>query len=142
MWDRQRIQPSTGPSRPFTPQRRLAPSPVKPDGMHGEPCYLLLIGGEPPRRWASRARPAVLVPLLPAEAHAVLAEETVQPISLPPEDEQLARLVAAGTPITAMPRILHVSLRTVQRRLARLRTAVGAADTAALAEQLRAVGLG
>lgn len=86
-----------------------------------------------PDRWRERAVPVCLVPLLPEEAASILEGSLPE---LSEDEEQLARLVAAGASVTEMAGHLYVSNRSVQRRLARLRRRLGVETTAQLAALL------
>lgn len=80
-----------------------------------------------------------LVPLMPEEARNVLAGEPAAP-QLHDEDLSLARLVASGVPVDDIARQLHLTSRTVYRRLARLRRMVGVSTTNELVSELSRKG--
>ena len=105
------------------------------------PGYVwLFVLGEVPERWRERARSASLIPLLPEEAESVMATAT----STPPdaEGDALMRLAARGLPAPSIARIAGVSIRTVHRRLARLREQLEVDTTAELAAELSRRGFG
>lgn len=90
-------------------------------------CYegwLFLAKDAVPERWRQRAVGVFLVPLLPHEARAVLEDEEPAPV-VSPQDEELLRLAARGLTVDAIASHLHLSARSVQRRLSRLREQFG-----------------
>ncbi|HEX2057795.1 MAG TPA: hypothetical protein VHI71_05435 [Actinomycetota bacterium] len=99
------------------------------------PGWILVAPSELPDRWRDRAVPMFLVPLLPGEARDVLAGEPAGS-ELHGEDLSLARLVARGVPVDDCARQLHLTSRTVYRRLARLRRLVGVDTTGELVAEL------
>lgn len=102
--------------------------------------WLFLTHDAVPERWQRRAVPMVMVPLLPTEARSLLTDgATDQRLS---GDEELLRLVAAGCTRAAIARKLGVSLRTVQRRLARVQQVMGAGSLPELAVLLAKQGFG
>ena len=92
-----------------------------------------------PERWARRALPLSLVRLLPDEAEGLFETGTAAP-AISPEEEDLARLVAAGMGAPEIARELHMTPRSVYRRLARLRKRVGARNGTELAAILAKKG--
>ena len=76
-----------------------------------------------------------LVPLLPGEATDVLSGEPASS-ELHGEDLALAQLIARGIPVEDCARELHLTSRTVYRRLARLRRLVGVGTTNELVAEL------
>ena len=88
-----------------------------------------------PARWRGRAIAMSLVPLLPEEARQVLAGGQTIP-SVSEKEEAVARLAARGLTVDAIARQLDVSVRTVNRRLAKLRQLLGVSSTAQLAAEL------
>jgi len=102
----------------------------RPDAHEG---WLFVDPSRVPDRWRDRAVPVCLVPLLPEEAASVLDGSLPE---LSEDVEELARLVAGGMSVTEMARRLHLSHRSVQRRLARLRLRLGVETTAQLAALL------
>lgn len=105
------------------------------------PGYVwLFVLGEVPNRWRDRARFASFIPLLPGEAESVMAAAA----STPPdaEGDALMRLAARGLPAPSIARMSGVSIRTVHRRLARLREQLEVDTTAELAAELSRRGFG
>lgn len=88
-----------------------------------------------PERWRSRAQQVWFVPLLPEEAAQLLSGEAVVP-KLEPEDEEIARLTAEGFSVDAITKRLHLSKRSVHRRLIRLRELFGVESNRELAAVL------
>lgn len=76
-----------------------------------------------------------LVPLLPGEASDVLSGDPATS-ELHGEDLALAKLIARGIPVESCARELHLTSRTVYRRLARLRRLVGVGSTSELVAEL------
>ncbi|HEV2756092.1 MAG TPA: helix-turn-helix domain-containing protein [Actinomycetota bacterium] len=108
---------------------------VQPDPEPRVPGWILVAPSALPERWRDRATPMFLVPLLPDEAHDVLAGEPAGS-ELHGEDLALAKLVARGVPVDDVARQLHLTSRTVYRRLARLRRLVGVTTTGELVAEL------
>lgn len=104
----------------------------------GEARVWLLIGGPIPERWQARAVPLSLVPLVPDEARELLEGTATRSVS--EEEESFARLVAQGYSAEEIARRLHLTPRTVYRRLARLRARVGARNLTELAARLSRQG--
>ena len=92
-----------------------------------------------PERWARRALPLSLVRLLPEEAEGLLENGSTAP-AISEEEEDLARLVASGMGAPEIARRLHMTPRSVYRRLARLRKRVGARNSTELAAILAKQG--
>lgn len=94
-----------------------------------------------PDRWRDRARPAVFVPLIAQEVEDLLTGRLQGP-ALNATEQQLAELVARGRSVPAISRLLGVSPRTVERRLAVLRERFGVGSSVDLALELAGRGLG
>lgn len=77
-----------------------------------------------PERWRARARQVWFVPLLPEEALQLLSGEGAT-AEIDPQDEEIARLLAAGSSAEAIAARLMVSTRSVHRRLQQLRERFG-----------------
>jgi DNA-binding CsgD family transcriptional regulator len=97
--------------------------------------YVLMVPEQVPERWSGRARSLSLVPLDPDEASQVLSKGSATP-SMSQEEESVAKLVARGHSARAIAQALHMTERSVYRRLARLRKRAGVETTAQLAAQL------
>lgn len=95
---------------------------------------LLLVVGDVPEQWRVRARPASFIPLLPGEVPSLL-DGAGGPLSAP-EDEPLLRLAARGLSARAIASASGLSIRTVHRRIARLRELLRVETTAELASEL------
>ncbi len=76
-----------------------------------------------------------LVPLIPEEAEQLLDAGGAVP-GLTLEDERIARLVARGRSAEVIARELHMTERSVYRRLATLRKRLGVSSGAELAARL------
>ena len=107
---------------------------------HGDAAaWLLLPQSEAPEQWRERAVLAVLIPLTQEELQAVTGPRAaVAPAS---DDDALVRLLISGATHTEMAAELGVSVRTVQRRIARLRRKMNARTTRQLQRQLRGSGV-
>jgi DNA-binding NarL/FixJ family response regulator len=79
------------------------------------------------------------VPLLPDEVAGLLSGQPIVP-GVGPEDEEVARLLARGTPLSDIAHKLGISRRTVDRRVARLREHFSARSKAELATVLASRG--
>ena len=97
--------------------------------------------GHVPERWRDRAVPLYLVPLLPQEAEQIVAGSTLLP-DVHLDEEPLLRLVARGRKTVSIARELDVPLRTIERRLARLRERFNVSSTADLTILLSRLGFG
>lgn len=105
----------------------------------GSVAWLLLPPSQVPARWANRIVPLALVPLLPAEAEEMLAGRVVVP-ELGRDDESLARLAAQGLSAEEIAKRLHMTPRSVYRRLARLRERFNVSTSSELAARLARLG--
>jgi DNA-binding CsgD family transcriptional regulator len=114
---------------------RAEPNPPPAEFEAHAPGWILVAPSALPDRWRDRATPMFLVPLLPGEAHDVLSGEPAGS-ELHGEDLALARFVARGVPVDDCARQLHLTSRTVYRRLARLRRLVGVTTTSELVAEL------
>lgn len=101
--------------------------------------WLFLPPDAVPRRWRDRAVDVSLVPLLPDEADRLLAGERLLP-SVDHEDERLLMLVARGLSAPSIATELGTAVRTVERRLSRLRESFGVKTTGELAALLAREG--
>jgi DNA-binding NarL/FixJ family response regulator len=102
-----------------------APDLAAPGG-----AWLLVRAALLPERWAPRAVELRGV-WLDARELAELAEQRIDD-PLPPEQRELVPLLAEGLSPVQVARALHVSPRTAQRRIARLRARLGARSHAEL----------
>ena len=94
--------------------------------------WLLLPPEHVPPNWEARGVPLTLVPLLPHETATVLDGKPATK-ELAQEDEELIRLVAQGLSTVAIASRLNMPLRSVERRLGRLRKQFQVDSTAELA---------
>lgn len=97
--------------------------------------FVLMPPDQVPERWSSRARSLSLVPLDPQEAAQVLSRGSANPV-MSPEEESVAKLVARGHSARSIAEALHMTERSVYRRLARLRKRAGVKTTSELAARL------
>lgn len=84
-----------------------------------------------PEEWRTRAIDGVVVALLPGEVEAVL-DSGIPSSQLSTEDVEMAHMVAAGLSARKIARGLGISLRSAERRIARLREICGVATTGEL----------
>lgn len=94
--------------------------------------WLLLPPERVPEEWRTRARPASLVPLFSGEVDKILRREHLTP-DIDAEEEYLFNLAAEGLSTNAIAGLLHVTPRTVRRRLARLKERLDIEPSADLA---------
>ena len=94
--------------------------------------WIFIRGPELPPGWRDRAVEAWLLPLTPAEMSAVLEESTLRP-SLSNGDARIASLLASGLSPRGIASRTGLSVRTIHRRLAKLRDRIGTSSTAELA---------
>ena len=107
---------------------------------HAAPGHLwVFVIGDVPERWRDRARSASLIPLLPDEAASVLSSDGAD---VDASDDTLLNLAARGLPAPSIARTAGISIRTVHRRLARLREQFEVETTAQLASELSRRGFG
>jgi DNA-binding CsgD family transcriptional regulator len=96
----------------------------------GAVAWLFLSPEAVPSEWQARAVPLSMVPLLPSEAASVLLTGGTAPELRGEED--LLRLVAQGLTRESIARRLGISVRTVQRRIARIQDYVGVSSATEL----------
>ena len=101
----------------------------------GRRVWVLVSDEDVPDRWRDRAVPLSLIPLLPEEADGILRTGWTDALASP-EDEAVARLAARGASANEIARELHMTPRSVYRRLARLRERLGARSSAELVARL------
>lgn len=99
------------------------------------PGWLFLAPDAVPPEWQERAVSVSLIPLHPDEAAVILAGRGAIP-RLDESDLPLVRLVARGKSAPEIARELDIALRSVYRKLARLRAEFGVASTPELAATL------
>ena len=99
------------------------------------PGWVILSPDAVPDAWHSRAIPMMLVPLTPAEVGGLLSETPLEQ-DIAVADLPLVRLVARGHSASQISRELGISLRTVNRRIARLRDDFEVATIQELASEL------
>ena len=104
-----------------------------------EAVWLLVPEDALPERWAARAIPLSLVRLLPEESEQLLERGVTSP-AMSTEEEGLARLVASGMGAPDIAQALHMTPRSVYRRLARMRKRFGARNSTELAAMLAKQG--
>ena len=111
------------------------------DAESGRPDHVLMfVLGDVPERWRGRARQISFIPLLPDEADSVLTGREGEAVN--EDDEALLKLAARGLSAPAIARASGLSIRTVHRRLARLREQLQVESSAELAAELSRRGFG
>ncbi len=93
-----------------------------------------------PNEWRDRAIPVYMIRLGTDEVHPFVPPAS-DAGTLDPEERAVARLTARGASPREIAATLHLSRRSVFRRLARLRNLHGAATNAELATKLAKAGL-
>jgi DNA-binding CsgD family transcriptional regulator len=101
--------------------------------------WLLIESDDVPEQWSRRSMRITVIRLAPDEARRVLSNDHAAPL-VGPEHEELANLVAAGLSVSEMSRQLHLTPRSIYRRLARLRSLFGVATLNELAAKLSRLG--
>jgi DNA-binding NarL/FixJ family response regulator len=101
--------------------------------------WLVLDPDDVPERWSHRSMQVTVLRLSPDEARRILSADHAHP-TVAPEDEELARLVASGVGVSEISKRLHLTRRSIYRRLARLRGAFGVATVGELAAKLSRLG--
>lgn len=77
-----------------------------------------------PKGWAGRAIPMNLIPVSAEESRALLVEEPTAP-TLSPQEEIVAHLLVEGLSATEIAQRTHLTIRSIYRRIARLREQFG-----------------
>jgi len=101
--------------------------------------WLLIESDEVPEQWSRRSMRITVIRLAPDEARRVLSNDHAAPL-IGPDYEELAHLVAGGLSVSEMSAQLHLTPRSVYRRLARLRALFGVATLSELATKLSRLG--
>ena len=101
--------------------------------------WLLVDDEDLPPSWIHRSMQVTVVRLSSDEAKRLLSGEHARP-TVAPEDEELARLVARGLGVSEIAKQLHLTTRSIYRRLARMRVAFGVATVGELATTLSRLG--
>lgn len=94
--------------------------------------WIFLRADSVPDDWRDRAQPAVFVPLLPEELSRILDGRPATQ-TLEPRDRHIATLFAQGRTAATIAGELHLSTRTVERRLAVLCDQLAVSSTRELA---------
>jgi DNA-binding NarL/FixJ family response regulator len=101
--------------------------------------WLLVESDEVPEPWNRRSMRITVIRLAPDEAKRVLSNDHASPL-IGPDLEELAHLVASGLSVSEMSQQLHLTPRSVYRRLARLRSLFGVSTLSELAAKLSRLG--
>lgn len=92
-----------------------------------------------PEQWSRRSMQITVIRLAPDEARRVLSNDRATPL-IGPDHEELAHLVASGLSVSEMSQQMHLTPRSIYRRLARLRATFDAATLSELAAKLSRLG--
>lgn len=101
--------------------------------------WLVVDPADVPERWRHRSMQVTVVRLSPEEARRILSTDHARPL-VASEDAALAHLVASGLGVTEMSEQLHLTARSIYRRLARLRREMGVGTIGELASKLSRLG--
>ncbi len=110
------------------------------EGLEGAEGWFLIAPHALPPEWRDRAVPVYLVGLGADEVRPFLAPQG-ESHALDPEEQAVARLAARGASPREIAATLHLSRRSVFRRLARLRHLHGVETNAELATKLAKQGI-
>lgn len=118
---------------------------IEPDDRAPDPeptaTWLLIASDEVPEQWRGRCMQVSMVRLLPGEAARLLSGNHNGPV-FDEDDEELAHLLADGVRVEDIADRMHMTRRSVYRRIARLRAELGVATVAELATKLSRYGFG
>ncbi|MFN2594199.1 MAG: hypothetical protein ABR579_04845 [Actinomycetota bacterium] len=103
--------------------------------------WLLLASNDVPEQWRHRCVQVSMVRLLPGEASRLLSGDHNGPV-FDREDEELANLLADGIRVEDIAERMHMTRRSVHRRIARLRVELGVGTVTELATKLSRLGFG
>jgi DNA-binding NarL/FixJ family response regulator len=113
-----------------------------PEGLNlssdGE-LWLLVDEEAVPPAWVHRAMQVTVVRLSADEAKRLLSGDHARP-TVAAEDEALAHLVASGVGVSEIAKRLHLTTRSIYRRLSRLRSTFGVETVGELAATLSRLG--
>lgn len=90
-------------------------------------AWIVLSPSAVPPEWRSRGRKAVMVPLSPEDVRGLVSGSST--LFVGSVDRELAFLLVAGVATREIAARTRVSVRTVQRRIARLRRQAGVRTT-------------
>jgi DNA-binding CsgD family transcriptional regulator len=101
--------------------------------------WLVLEDDDVPEQWSHRSMQVTVLRLSADEAKRLLSGDHARP-TVGSDDEELARLVASGLGVSEIAKQLHLTTRSIYRRLSRLRVAFGVATVGELAATLSRLG--
>lgn len=101
--------------------------------------WLLVDEDDIPANWSHRSMQITVLRLSSGEAKRLLSGDHARP-TVASEDEELAHLIARGLGVSEIAKQLHLTTRSIYRRLARLRVAFGVATVGELAATLSRLG--
>lgn len=101
--------------------------------------WLLIASDDVPEQWRHRCVQVSMVMLLPGEAKRLLSGNHGEP-TFDRDDEKLAHLLAEGVRVEDIAERMHMTRRSVYRRIARLRAELGVSTVTELATKLSRLG--
>ncbi|HEY7873940.1 MAG TPA: hypothetical protein VIG64_02340 [Actinomycetota bacterium] len=120
-------------------QERDLTDPAEADLTDAAETWLLIESDDVPEQWSHRSMRITVIRLAADEARRVLSNDHAGPL-IGPDHEELAHLVASGLSVSQMSQQLHLTSRSVYRRLARLRSVFGVATLSELSAKLNRLG--
>lgn len=119
-------------NEPLRPAPKIGP----PWDQFEQDRWFLIAPHALPEDWRDRAVPVFLVKLTDDDVKAFIPHEISLRERLDPEEKAIARLLATGVQPSEIANSLHMSRRSVFRRLARLRQLTNTNTNAELATKL------
>ena len=110
--------------------------PVLPQRLDQQGGWFLIAPHALPEEWRDRAVPVYMIRLDSDDVGGFALHLDDLHTKLAPEEKEIARLLSQGVPPREIAMTLHLSRRSVFRRLARLRQLMGAKSNGELATKL------
>ncbi|MEA2460679.1 MAG: Bacterial regulatory protein luxR family [Actinomycetota bacterium] len=117
-------------------EAEITPLPLRGSVPPDETGWFLIAAEALPPEWRGRSIPVYLMPLSAADVKRLQPTKGLLGDVLEAEERAVAQLAARGAGASEISLQLHLSRRSVFRRLARLRQLVGAKTNAELATKL------
>ena len=118
------------------PDRIDISEPAPPEFMDLHGGWFLIAAHALPEEWRERATPVYMIRLDSDDVEGFVLHTSELQKRLDREEKEIARLLARGLPPGEIAQTLHLSRRSVFRRLARLRQLMGAKTNGELATKL------